>query len=137
MSTDQLAVEKYMKKRERKKVAESNRIHREKNGMEMTSEIERILSAVQGSEEIKEKERERQMERIQRKLKSAKTPAKNEQEVVNEILETYNDSKLAFEREKQQQEKRFQRIRSAKQASSSAKNDSRIKVPENVPEVDV
>lgn len=126
-----------MKKRERKKVAESNRIHREKNGMEMTSEIERILSAVQGSEEIKEKERERQMERIQRKLKSAKTPAKNEQEVVNEILETYNDSKLAFEREKQQQEKRFQRIRSAKQASSSAKNDSRIKVPENVPEVDV
>lgn len=126
-----------MKKRERKKVAESNRIHREKNGMEMTSEIERILSAVQGSEEIKEKERERQMERIQRKLKSAKTPAKNEQEVVNEILETYNDSKLAFEREKQQQEKRFQRIRSAKQASSSAKNDSRIRVPENVPEVDV
>ena len=63
--------------------------------MQMTNEIDRILSGIQGTEDIKEKERERQMERIQAKLKSAKNPAKKEQEVVNEILENYNDAKLA------------------------------------------
>ncbi len=94
VTADQVAVDKYIKKRERKRVAESNRIRRD--GVELTTQIDRILSAVQGTEDIKEKERERQMEKIQQKLKSAKSAKTNsEQDVVNEILENYNDSKLA------------------------------------------
>lgn len=117
--SERLAVEKYMKKRERQKVAESNRINREKTSSELTTEMDRILSGIQGTEVVKEKERDRQMERIQSKLKSARTPVKKDQEVVNEILENYNETSLAFEREKQQQQKRFQRILSAKNAGKN------------------
>jgi len=83
-----------MKKRERQKVAETNRIIREKTNGELTGQIDRILSGIQGSEEIKEKERDRQMERIKAKLKSAKG-TKGDKEVVDEILETYNDTQMA------------------------------------------
>lgn len=93
--SERLAVEKYMKKIERKKVAESNRINREKTSTELTDEMDRILSGIQGTEDVKEKERDRQMERIQSKLKSARTPIKKDQEVVSEILESYNETNLA------------------------------------------
>ena len=108
-----------MKKRERQKVAETNRIIREKTSVEMTGEIDRILSGIQGSEDIKEKERDRQMERIKAKLKTAKG-AKGEKEVVEEILENYNDTQLAFERDKKQQEKRFLRVKSSKIGSANS-----------------
>ncbi len=117
--SERLAVEKYMKKRERQKVAETNRIIREKTSGEMTGEIDRILSGIQGSEDIKEKERDRQMERIKAKLKSARG-AKGEKEVVEEILENYNDTQLAFERDKKQQEKRFLRVKSSKIGSANS-----------------
>lgn len=76
-------------------MAESNRINREKTSTELTDEMDRILSGIQGTEDVKEKERDRQMERIQSKLKSARTPIKKDQEVVSEILESYNETNLA------------------------------------------
>lgn len=132
--SERLAVEKYIKKRERQKVAQTNRIEREKTNLDSSNkqqEIDRILSAVTGTENIKEKERDRQMEKIQAKLKSAKQPVKNEQEVVNEILEKYNDTQLAFEREKKQQAKRFQRILSSKKQAAMQNP------PGSVPNIDI
>jgi hypothetical protein len=92
-----MAVEKYMKKKERQKIAESNRLTREKTSAELETETKAILEKLQSVDISKEKERERQMEKIKMKLKNKNVPQKNDQEVANEIMDQYNDAKLAYE----------------------------------------
>lgn len=94
--SDKLAVEKYVKKKERQKVAETNRIFREKTTADLENETKEILTKLQAVDLSKEKERERQMEKIKMKLKNKNTVQKNDQEVANEIMENYNESAMAY-----------------------------------------
>ena len=84
-----------MKRVERQKIAEINRMNRGATEIDMNSEKERILQEMQESDNVVEKERDRQMANMQAKLLVAKNPIKNGQDVVNQILENYNDSVMA------------------------------------------
>jgi len=90
-----MAVEKYVRKKERQKVAETNKLAREKTSAMIENETKEILTKLQAVDISKEKERERQMEKIKIKLKNKNTTQKNDQEVANEIMENYNESKMA------------------------------------------
>lgn len=92
-------------------------MNREKTTAEIEAETKTILNKLQAVDLSKEKERERQMEKIKMKLKEKNAPQKNDQQVANEIMETYNDAKTAFERERQLQQERIrQRLNQAKDA---------------------
>jgi hypothetical protein len=90
-----MAVEKYVKKKERQKVAETNKLAREKTSAMIETETKEILTKLQAVDINSEKNRERQMEKIKMKLKDKITTQKNDQEVANEIMENYNESKIA------------------------------------------
>ena len=51
-----MAVEKYMKKKERQKIAESNRLTREKTSADLENETKAILDKLQSVDISKEKE---------------------------------------------------------------------------------
>lgn len=64
------------------------------------NETQKILERMNAVDLSKAKERERQMEKIQAKLKAGKSDqagAKNDQQIATEIIENYQDSKLAFD----------------------------------------
>lgn len=88
-----------MRKRERQKQAEENRTNREISEQTIEDETQKILGLMNGIDLNKEKERERQMEKIQARLKGNKAQAveqKDDQQIATEIIENYQDSKLAF-----------------------------------------
>ena len=97
---DREAVEKYLRRRERQKQADENRMNREITDDAIENETQKILERMNAVDLSKAKERERQMEKIQAKLKAGKSDqagAKNDQQIATEIIENYQDSKLAFE----------------------------------------
>jgi hypothetical protein len=92
------AIEKYLRKRDRQKAAEENRKFRETEDNDIQAETEKILGKMKDLDMNKEKERERQMEKVKAKLQNKSKPSeqpKDDEEVANEILEKYNDQKLA------------------------------------------
>lgn len=89
-----MAVEKYLRKKERQKAAEDNRVNRELSEQSIEAETQKILNKLQGVDMTKEKERERQMEKIQAKLKG-QPQKKDDQQVATEIIENYQESQLA------------------------------------------
>jgi hypothetical protein len=92
------AIEKYLRKRDRQKAAEENRKVRETEDNDIQAETEKILGKMKDLDMNKEKEREKQMEKVKAKLQNkakASDQPKDDQEVANEILEKYNDQKLA------------------------------------------
>ncbi len=91
---DKQAVEKYLKKRERQKLAESNRLKKEQTELELEAETRNILEKLKGIDMNKEKERQRQMEKLQAKLKG-KPQEKDHHLVATEIIENYQDSQYA------------------------------------------
>lgn len=92
--SDKLAVEKYLRMKERQKQAEANRLNREMTEQLIEVETQRILNKLNGIDLSKEKERDRQMEKIQAKLKG-KPQQRDDQEIATEIIENYHDSKRA------------------------------------------
>ncbi len=93
------AIEKYLRKRDRQKAAEENRKVRETEDNDIQAETEKILGKMKDLDMNKEKERERQMEKVKAKLQNKSKPSdqpKDDEEVANEILEKYNDQKLAY-----------------------------------------
>jgi hypothetical protein len=92
---DKQAVEKYLKKRERQKLAESNRLKKEQNEFELEAETKNILEKLKSVDINKEKERQRQMEKLQAKLKG-KPQEKDHHLVATEIIENYQDSQFAY-----------------------------------------
>ena len=89
-----MAVEKYLRKKERQKASEMNRMNRELTEQTIEAETQRILNKLKDVDLTKEKERERQMEKIQMKLKG-KPEQKNDQQRATEIIENYQDSQIA------------------------------------------
>ena len=81
-----------MKRRERQKIAEQNRLDREKTNFDLEAETQRILNKLKDVDMTKVKERERQLEKIQAKLKGRQIPQKNDKEVANEIMENYSET---------------------------------------------
>lgn len=94
---DREAVEKYLRRRERQKQAEENRVNRELTEDVIENETQKILGRMNAIDLSKEKERERQMEKIRAKLKAGKADdvIKDEQQIASEIIENYQDSKMA------------------------------------------
>lgn len=88
------AVEKYLRKRERQKTSEQNRINRELSEQTIEAETQRILNKLKDVDLTKEKERERQLEKIKMKLKG-KPEEKNDQQKATEIIENYHESQMA------------------------------------------
>lgn len=97
---DREAVEKYLRRRERQRQADENRVNHEITDDLIENQTQMILGQMAGVDLTKEKERERQMEKLQAKLKAGKsdlsTTTKNEHQIANEIIENYQDSKLAL-----------------------------------------
>jgi HPt (histidine-containing phosphotransfer) domain-containing protein len=86
-----------LRRRERQKQAEENRGNRELSEQTIADETHKILGKLNGIDLNKQKERERQLEKIQAKLKGNKTVnQKDDQQIANEIIENYQDSKLAL-----------------------------------------
>jgi hypothetical protein len=88
-----------LRKRERQKQADENRTNREISEQTIEDETQKILGRMNGIDLNKEKERERQMEKIQARLKGNKAQAveqKDDQQIATEIIENYQDSKLAL-----------------------------------------
>lgn len=130
---DREAVEKYLRRRERQRQADENRMNHEMTSDAMETEAHKILDRLNAVDLSKEKERERQLEKIQARLRvgksdvgggnaNATTTAKNDQEIANEIIENYQDSMLAYEREKIAQQEKFK-------ARLSAARDRRALTP--------
>lgn len=93
------AVDRYLRRRERQRQAEENRENRELTGDAIENETQKILDRLNAVDLSREKERERQMEKIQAKLKAGRQETdvtKNEQQIATEIIENYQDSKLAY-----------------------------------------
>ncbi|CAF0756565.1 unnamed protein product [Brachionus calyciflorus] len=109
------AVEKYMRKKERQKQAETNRLAREKT--EIEAETQKILTKLNEMDLNKEKERQRQLEKLQAKLKP-KPLQKDDQVVATEIMENYQESTIAFERGQKLQLQKFQARLSARKADN-------------------
>lgn len=94
--TDREAVEAYLRRRERQAIAESNRKNHEINEEVLEAETQRLLTNIEGMDINIAKERNRQMEKIQMKLQKGNgKQAKDDQQVANEIIEDYHDSKYA------------------------------------------
>ena len=91
-----MAVEKYLRKRERQKIAEENRLNREKTNMNLEAETKKILKNLQGVDLTKEKERERQLEKIQQRLRGRQMVQKDDKQVANEIMENYGETNAAL-----------------------------------------
>lgn len=106
--SDREAVETYLRRRERQAIAESNRKNHEINEQVLEAETQKILNNIQGIDLNIAKDRDRQMEKIQMKLKGTNKQTKDDQQVANEIIGDYRDSKSAFEREKRAQQEKFQ-----------------------------
>lgn len=95
---DREAVEKYLRRRERQRQADENRVNREITDDAIENETQKILDNMNAIDLSKEKERERQMEKIQAKLRAGKSEissTKDEHQIANEIIENYQDSKFA------------------------------------------
>lgn len=89
-------MEKYLRKRERQKNAEENRMNRQINEESLESETKKILGKLNEIDMTKQREKDRQMEKIQAKLKGGNKPnQKNDEQIANEIIESYQDSKMA------------------------------------------
>lgn len=112
--SDKLAVEKYLKKRERHKQAEAHRQDMATNVLAVEDETKAILDKLKGADDQAKKERERQMEALRARLsargqsRNANSVAKDHADIAAEILEKAKDSENAFEREKQSQKQKFQ-----------------------------
>lgn len=115
------AVDKYLRKRERQRVSESNRLNRELTEQSIEVETQKILNKLKNVDQTKEKERERQLERIQQKLKG-KPEQKNDQQKATQIIEDYQESQMAYERDKRLQQEKFK-------ARLSAARDRRALTP--------
>ena len=92
--SDKEAVEKYLRKRERQKASEQNRVNRELSEQSIEVETQKILNKLKNVDLTKEKERKRQLEKIQMKLKG-KPEEKNDQQRATEIIENYQESQMA------------------------------------------
>ena len=88
------AVEKYLRKRERQKASEQNRLNRELTEQTIEAETQRILDKLKNVDLTQEKGRERQLEKIQMKLKG-KPDEKNDQQKATEIIENSQMSQMA------------------------------------------
>lgn len=87
-------MDKYIRKKERQKQAEVNRMNRETNDKEFEAETQKILTKLNDMDLNKEKERQRQMDKLQAKLKG-KPQQKDDQEIATEIMDSYQESKMA------------------------------------------
>lgn len=93
--SDREAVETYLRRRERQAIADSNRKNHEINEQVLEAETQKILNNIQGIDLNIAKDRDRQMEKIQMKLKGTNKQTKDDQQVANEIIGDYRDSKSA------------------------------------------
>ena len=88
------AVEKYLRKRDRRKVAERNQRDRENNAEDIKQETEKILEKLQGMDITIDKEKNRQAEIVKQKLEEKKN-RKDHAEIATNIIDNYQESELA------------------------------------------
>lgn len=84
-----------MRKKERQKQAQENRLNREINEQSIEIETQKILNKLNGIDLNKEKERQRQVEKLQNKLMS-KPKLKDNEEIATEIMDKFQDTKIAY-----------------------------------------
>jgi len=95
-ASDKEAVIKYLRKKERQKAAEDNKTNREVTEQTIENETQQMLEKLNDFGFYKDKDRERQMQKIQSKLKTKPEEAvKDNHQVATEIIENYQVTKAA------------------------------------------
>lgn len=87
-------MERYLRRRERRKVAEKNQQNRNVGEEQIQNETKKILEKLQGMDITIEKERDRQAELLKQKLEEKKN-RKDVTQIASDIIDNYQDSELA------------------------------------------